>query len=85
MSELEDHNPLSMPEHPDFIDDNGNKWWGIGKTAKKGKRAYKCAYVELSDGDKNYVILDKVGVFFETKNLEILLSRFALYREGMLK
>lgn len=68
---LGNHGIFTLPDEPDF-EDNGFKWWGLKSDAPKGVKA---AYVEKPDGDKNYVLLDDKGVFYETKNAEQLFVR----------
>lgn len=66
--ELKSHSPFALPDEPDF-ENNGFKWWGVKSDAPKGTQA---AYVEMPTGEANYVLFDKVGVFYETKSLEAL-------------
>lgn len=63
ISKLKHHNPFAMPDTPDF-EESGFKWWGIGSDAPDGIAA---AYVELPDGDRNYVLIDARGVISDTE------------------
>lgn len=82
---LGNHNPFSLPKEPDFVSDDGSKWWGLGESVKKEYGIYKQCFVEFPDGDQNYVIFDGIGVLYETKNLEALGIQFSLYEMGHLR
>lgn len=69
--DLKQHSVFNRPDEPDWVN-NGFKWWGIKTDAPKGVQA---AYVELPNGDANYVLMDSKGVFYETKNFEALATR----------
>lgn len=76
MSDLKRHNPLSLglhPEPPDWVSPEGVKWWGINIGDPQDGHV---VLIEQSEGDQEYVILNDKGVFYATRNLQSLASKF---------
>ena len=63
---------------PDFISADGVKWWkreSFTRRLIEGGVKAACYNVQFPSGEKQIVLLDDVGVFFETQSLEGIGSR----------
>ena len=70
---------LFFDKEPDFINDEGTKWW-IDKVTtqyaqKEDSQGTKlpnvhCFYIELKTGEKLYVLVENNEIIYETQSLE---------------
>lgn len=73
-------NMYKHDREPDFINDEGNKWWlqkitwGSSRNLAERLKALNITwwYVELADGSKEHVVLKEQQIIKTDKNLESL-------------